>query len=144
VHFDRFLPPTGKVSGRIVMAKDFDSELGTGMKVYMNIGSSQGLKVGDYVRAVRNYEHDLKDPVDSLSFKASATEDTQKRPAVIEPTMLDRYATGPRVSVAALPRRAVGEIVILSVTPTTSTGMIVYALEDVHSGDRVELDEQSQ
>jgi hypothetical protein len=142
VHFDRFLPPNGKVTGRIVMAKDFDSELGTGMKVYMNVGASQGVKVGDYVRAVRNYEADLKDPVDTLSFKASATEDTQKRPAVIEPTMLDRYNKGSRVHVADLPRRAVGEIVVLSTTPTTSTGMIVYALEDVHAGDTVELDEQ--
>jgi hypothetical protein len=142
VHFDRFLPSTGKVQGRIVMAKDFDSELGTGMKVYMNVGSSQGIKVGDYFRAVRNYEHDLHDPVDSLSFKASATEDSQKNPPMIEPTMLNRYDKGPRIHVADLPRRAVGEIVILSTTPSTSTGMIVYALEDVHSGDVVELDEQ--
>ncbi len=144
VHFDRFLPASGKVSGRIVMAKDFDSELGTGMKVYMNLGSSQGVKVGDYLRAVRNYEADLKDPVDSLSFMASTTEDTQRRPAVIEPTALDRYSKGPRVHVADLPRRAVGEVVVISTTPTTSTGMIVYALEDVHSGDNVELDEQPQ
>ena len=144
VHFDRFLPATGKVSGRIVMAKDFDSELGTGMKVYMNVGSSQGIKAGDYLRAVRTYEGDLKDPVDSLSFKASTTEDTQKRPAVIEPTMLDRYTKGPRIHEGELPRRAVGEVVVLSTTPTTSTGMIVFALEDVHAGDAVELDEQQQ
>jgi len=144
VHFDRFLPATGKVSGRIVMAKDFDSELGTGMKVYMNVGSSQGIKAGDYLRAVRTYETDLKDPVDSLSFKASTTEDTQKRPAVIEPTMLDRYTKGPRIHEGELPRRAVGEVVVLSTTPTTSTGMIVFALEDVHAGDAVELDEQQQ
>lgn len=142
VHFDRFLPSTGKVQGRIVMAKDFDSELGTGMKVYLNVGSSQGIKVGDYFRAVRNYEHDLHDPVDSLSFKASATEDSQKNPPVIEPTMLTSHDSGPKIHVADLPRRAVGELVILSTTPTTSTGMIVYALEDVHSGDVVELDEQ--
>ena len=142
LHFDRFLPATGKVQGRIVMAKDFDSELGTGMKVYLNVGSSQGIKVGDYFRAVRNYEHDLHDPVDSLSFQASATEDTQKHPATIEPTMLNSYGKGPKVHVADLPRRAVGEIVVLSATPTTSTGMIVYALEDVHVGDGVELDQQ--
>ncbi len=144
VHFDRFLPATGKLSGRIVMAKDFDSELGTGMKVYMNVGSSQGVKVGDYFRAVRSYEGDLKDPVDSLSFKASATEDTQRNPPVIEPTMLTSRDKGPKIHVADLPRRAVGELVILSTTATTSTGMIVYALEDVHSGDTVELDEQQQ
>ena len=58
-------------SGRIVLAKDFDSILGTGAKVYMNVGANQGVKVGDYFRAVRSYEADLQDPVDSLSFKAS-------------------------------------------------------------------------
>jgi hypothetical protein len=36
----------------------------------------------------------------------------------------------------------VGEIVILSTTATTSTGMIVFALEDVHLGDAVEADDQ--
>jgi hypothetical protein len=44
--------------------------------------------------------------------------------------------------VGDLPRRALGEVVVLSVTPTTSTGMIVFALEEVHAGDWVELDEQ--
>ncbi|MGA7909497.1 MAG: hypothetical protein WCA16_18970, partial [Candidatus Sulfotelmatobacter sp.] len=38
LRFDRFLPASNKVSGRIVMAKDFDSQLGTGHKVYMNVG----------------------------------------------------------------------------------------------------------
>jgi hypothetical protein len=33
-------------------------------------------------------------------------------------------------------------VVILSVTPTTATGMVVFALEDIHPGDNVELDEQ--
>ena len=39
------------------------------------------------------------------------------------------------------PRRAVGEIVIIGVTPTTATGMIVFSLEDVHAGDGVEADQ---
>ena len=33
LRFDRFLPTSSKVSGRIVMGKDFDSVLGTGQKV---------------------------------------------------------------------------------------------------------------
>src|ERR1700758_3168517 len=41
IRFDRFLPPSGKASGRIIMAKDFDSQLGTGHKVYINIGANQ-------------------------------------------------------------------------------------------------------
>jgi hypothetical protein len=139
--FDRFAPASGKASGRIVMAKDFDTELGTGMKVYLNLGANQGVKPGEYFRAVRSYEADLHDPVDSLSFKASTADDTQAKPPSIEPTMLTR-TNGPAIHVADLPRRAVGEIVILSATPTTSTGMIVFATEDMHIGDVVELDPQ--
>lgn len=141
LRFDRFLPASGKASGRIVMAKDFDTELGTGMKVYMNLGANQGLKPGDYLRAVRSYEADLHDAADSLSFKASTADDTQVKPPAIEPTILSR-TNGEAIHVADLPRRAVGEIVILSATPTTSTGMIVFALEDVHIGDVVEADPQ--
>ncbi|MGO8794222.1 MAG: hypothetical protein ACLQLC_05315 [Candidatus Sulfotelmatobacter sp.] len=143
LRFDRFLPTGSKVSGRIVMGKDFDSELGTGQKVYFNVGSNQGVKVGDYFRAVRNYEADLHDPVDSLSFKAAISEDTQKKQPSIDPTMFTK-GNGPIIHVRDLPRRAVGEIVVIGVTPTTATGMIVFAMEDVHAGDGVELDEQPQ
>jgi hypothetical protein len=139
VRFDRFLPASAKTSGRIVMAKDFDSQLGTGHKVYLNVGSKQGVKIGDYFRAVRSYEADLKDPVDSLSFRAQLSEDTQKKPATFDPYIFEK-GRGPVVHVRDLPRRAVGEIVIIGVTDTTATGMIVFANEDVHAGDGVELD----
>jgi hypothetical protein len=143
LRFDRFLPTGSKVSGRIVMGRDFDSELGTGQKVYFNVGANQGVKVGDYFRAVRNYEADLKDPVDSLSFKAAISEDTQLKQPSFDPAMFTK-GNGPVIHVRDLPRRAVGEIVVIGVTPTTATGMIVFAMEDVHAGDGVELDEQSQ
>lgn len=139
--FDRFLPNNGKASGRIVLAKDFDLLLGTGSKIYMNVGANQGVKVGDYFRAVRSYEADLRDPVDSLSFKASTTDDTQKYPPSIDGHMFTK-TKGPSIHVADMPRRAVGEIVVINTTPTTATGMIVFALEDVHVGDNVELDQQ--
>ncbi len=141
--FDRFLPTGSKVYGRIVMAKDFDSELGTGQKVYFNVGSNQGVKVGDYFRAVRNYDADLHDPVDSLSFKAALSEDTQLKQPSVDPSMWTK-GNGPVIHVRDLPRRAVGEIVVIGVTPTTATGMIVFAMEDVHTGDGVELDDQAQ
>jgi hypothetical protein len=139
--FDRFMPSNGKASGRIVLAKDFDLLLGTGSKIYMNVGGNQGVKVGDYFRAVRTYEADLRDPVDSLSFKASTTDDTQRNPPSIEGHMFSK-TKGPSIRVADMPRRAVGEIVVINTTPTTATGMIVFALEDVHVGDHVELDQQ--
>jgi hypothetical protein len=48
------------------------------------------------------------------------------------------------IHVKDLPRRAVGEIVVIGITPTTATGMIVFAMEDMHVGDGVELDETQQ
>lgn len=143
LRFDRFAPPSGKLSGRIVLAKDFDSTLGTGMKVYINVGANNGVKVGDYFRANRAYTADLQNPVDTLSFNASTVEDTQKRPPSIEGNWMTK-THGPNIHVVDMPRRAVGEIVIIGVTPTTATGMIVFSMEDVHVGDGAELDEQAQ
>jgi hypothetical protein len=140
LRFDRFLPSSGKLTGRIAMAKDFDSEIGPGDKVYMNVGSNQGVKPGDYFRAVRTYEADLHDPVDSLSFKASTSEDSQAKQAVFEPNFLNKTG-GPEIRVHDLPRRAVGEVVVISTTPTSATGMVVFAMESVHLGDGVELDQ---
>ncbi len=140
-HFDRFAPANGKLSGRVVLGKDFDGFLGTGTKLYMNMGSNQGVKVGDYFRVVRSYTETLKDRVDSLSFKASTSEDTQMRPPSFEANRFTK-TKGPDIRVADLPRRAVGEVVVLNVTPTASSAMVVFALEDVHAGDTVELDEQ--
>jgi hypothetical protein len=141
MRFDRFLPTSSKVSGRIVMARDFDSELGTGQKVYFNVGANQGVKVGDYFRATRQYEADLHDPVDSLSFKAALSEHTHKKKASVDPNFLTK-SNGPIIHVRDLPRRAVAEVVVIGTTPTTATGMIVFAMEDVHAGDDIELDDQ--
>lgn len=139
-HFDRFAPANGKLSGRIVLGKDFDTVLGTGMKLYLNMGSNQGVKVGDYFRVVRSYTATLRDPVDSLSFKTWTSEDTQMRPPTFEASRLTR-TKGANIHVADLPRRGVGEVVVLNVTPTSSSAMVVFALEDVYAGDTVELDE---
>jgi len=90
---------------------------------------------------VRPYAATLADPVDSLSFKAQTSEDTQVRPPTFEANRFTR-TKGPNIHVHDLPRRAVGEVVVLNVTPTASSAMVVFALEDVYAGDAVELDDQ--
>jgi hypothetical protein len=66
---------------------------------------------------------------------------TQNEPPIINKTRLDR-GHGPVIDSNDMPRRGVGEIVVLATTPTTATGMIVFSLEAVHVGDTVELDQQ--
>jgi len=140
-HYDRFAPPNSKLSGRIVLAKDFDLVLGTGNTVYLNVGSNQGVKTGDYFRVMRSYTSTLENPVDSLSFKVQASEDTQMRPPTTEANFMTK-GKGPNIRVEDLPRRAVGEIVVLNTTPNSSAAMLVFAFEDVYAGDNVESDPQ--
>src|SRR5450432_349912 len=121
MRFDLFAPSNGQLTGRIILGKDFDTELGTGGKVYLNVGANQGLKLGDFVRATRTYEVSAKDPVDSLSFAAQVQEPTQARQTVIDPSFMDK-SRGPVVHVSEMPKRAVGEILIIGVTPATATG----------------------
>jgi hypothetical protein len=140
-HFDRFTPPNGKLTGRIVLGKDFDAVLGTGGKLYLNVGSNQGVKAGDYFRVVRSYTATLHDPINALLFKARMSEDSQMRQPTYEAGFLNKD-NGPNIHVGDLPRRAVGELVVLSTTPSSASAMVVFALEDVYAGDYVELDAQ--
>jgi hypothetical protein len=142
-HFDMFAPPNNKITGRIVLARDFDEVLGDGSKVYLTVGSKQGVKVGEYFRIFRTYQTDLEREIDRLSFQASNADDTQLHPAHIQFGRWDKYSRkqGPGINVKDLPRRSLGELLILSASPTSATGMITFALEDVHLGDGVELEE---
>jgi outer membrane protein OmpA-like peptidoglycan-associated protein len=130
ITFDRFAPPNGKLTGRIVMAKDFDTMAGTGRKVYLNVGANQGVKAGDYFRAVRSYSSYRDDEADNLSFKASSYDDMQIPAGVFPYSRLREF-----------PRVSLGEMVVLSVSPTSSTAMVTLSLEDIHLGDGVELEE---
>jgi outer membrane protein OmpA-like peptidoglycan-associated protein len=128
VSLDRYTPPTGKPQGRIVMAKEFDSFLGSKYKAYLNIGADKGLKPGDYLRATRTYSSSYHDPVTGLSLKASEYDDTQKAPERL-----------PRGDVSSLPRRTVGDMIVLNVQRKTATAMVLTALEEIQVGDGVEV-----
>lgn len=126
VSLDRFAPPNGKQQGRIIMANEFDSYLGTKNKVYLSIGADKGLKPGDYLRATRTYNATYHDPVDKLSLYANAVEDTQKDPVKFS-------------DVGSLPRRTLGDMIVLTTHRKSATAMILTALEDIRVGDVVEL-----
>ena len=130
VPFDRFAVPNGKTMGRILMSKDFDILMGAGSNGYLNVGSDQGVNVGDYLRIVRDYDVSKMDKVDALSYKAPRREDTQKNPPLF-----------PTLRAGELPRRSLGEAIVLSVSPRSSAVMVTYSLEEINVGDYVELEE---
>jgi hypothetical protein len=128
VSLARYAPPSGKPQGRIVMAKEFDSFLGTKHKAYLSIGADKGLKPGDYLRATRTYSYSYHDFEAGLSLKASEYEDTQVHP--------QKLPTG---ELSTLPRRTLGDMIVLQVHPKSATVMVLTALEDIHVGDGVEV-----
>ncbi|MBZ5489662.1 MAG: hypothetical protein LAO76_01865 [Acidobacteriia bacterium] len=128
VTLDRYAPPSGKPQGRIVMAQEFDTFLGSKYKAYLNIGADKGLKPGDYLRATRTYSYSYHDPVAGLSLKATDYDDTQKDP--------HRLPSG---ELSSLPRRTLGDMIVLNVQRKSATAMILTALEDITVGDGVEV-----
>jgi len=128
VTLERYAPPSGKPQGRILMAKEFDSFLGSKYKAYLSIGADKGLKPGDYLRATRTYSYSYHDPEAGLSLKASVYEDSQVHPQKL-----------PSGDVSSLPRRTLGDMIVLQVHAKSATAMVLTALEDIHVGDGVEL-----
>jgi outer membrane protein OmpA-like peptidoglycan-associated protein len=127
VTIDRFAPPNGSTVGRIVMAKEFDTIVGSKYAVYLNVGTDKGVKVGDYFRATRTYSYSYHDREAGLSRMATYTEDTQKNPPKL-----------PLGDLSTLPRRTLGDMIVLQVHKKSSTAMILTAYEDIHVGDGVE------
>jgi outer membrane protein OmpA-like peptidoglycan-associated protein len=103
-----------------------------GRKVYLNVGSNQGVKLGDYFRVVRKYSSYRDDEADNLSFKASFLDDRQVPAGMF-----------PYSRLRDLPRVSLGEAIVLNVSPTSSTAMITLSVDEIHLGDDVELEEAS-
>jgi len=127
--FEQFAVPNGKTTGRIVMGRDLDTFIGVARVVYLNIGDAQGVKPGDYFRVTREYSAIIGNEVGSLPFYAPSYDDTQKDPPKFD---IRRQA-------GELPRRSVGELMVINTTPGSATALTTFTPEDIHLGDGVEM-----
>ena len=127
-NFDQFAAPDGKTKARIVLARDLDTLVGARRIVYLNVGEAQGVKPGDYFRALRDYSAIANNPVEALPFKAPPYDPTQKNPP--------NFQFGAHAK--ELPVRTIGELMVLSTTPNTATALTTYVPEDIHLGDSIE------
>jgi len=127
--FQRFPADKGHLDARIIMAREFDQDVGRGQIVYINAGVDKGIKIGDYFRAVRSYDPRKMLTIDALSKKSPIGEDTQRVPGKITDD-----------GAAKFPLRALGEMVVINVTPTSATALITRSMEDIEIGDTVQLE----
>jgi hypothetical protein len=126
---DRFAPSSGKATGLIASAKDFDQWLGEGKIVYLNLGTSAGLQTGSYLRVVRPYLQGA-----NAAFGKAASNYL---------TELTGTSVGKRLTpeeVASFPREVVGEVMVLSAEEGSATGIITYSRWEVSVGDAVEIE----
>jgi len=124
-NFDRFAPPSGKKKAMIVAGKNFAMESGANSIVYVNLGTNQGVKVGDYFRIFRR-----EDNGNSLVYQTPNMG-----------TEVEGFGAAPdHYSWKDLPREILGEGIVLRTSPNSSTVLITYSLKQIYEGDYCELE----
>ena len=123
--FDHFAPVSGKPMAMVVAGKDHSSALGKNSPVYVNLGTNQGVKVGDYFRIFR-YQ--------------GSTAETVPQTKDYQFTMYGFGSAPQRYSWNDLPREILGEGIVFSVSRNSSTMMITISSSEIYAGDYVEIE----
>jgi hypothetical protein len=125
VKLDPYAAPSGKKTAMIVTAKDYDVLSAPGRIVYVNLGSDQGMRVGDYFRVFR-YEGTRIETVAQVPFTSYKAYGFGSAPVAYE---WDN-----------LPRQVLGEGIVLRTGPNSSTVLLTTVREEIFVGDYVEVE----
>lgn len=131
-NFDRFAPANGKPLAMVITGKKFMQQSGKNDIVYVNLGTDQGVKVGDYFRIFRyqGTEHEFAYETHRFGFDVNGD---------WGPTL--GYGKAPsKYDWNNVPREDLGEGIVLRTGPNSATVLITFALREVYSGDYVELE----
>ncbi len=123
--FDRFAPASGRKTAMIVTTKNFGQVAGANSIVYVNLGSAQGVRVGDYFRVFR--------------YQGTRVEVAYQTAGMAY--KLYGFGSAPQTYTwEDLPREVLGEGVVLRVGPNASTVLFTVSLREIYVGDYVELE----
>ena len=122
---DPFAPPSGKKTAMIVSTKDFGTIVGSGRVVYVNLGSGQGVQVGDYFRVFR-YQGTHTDRLYQIKDMSYKTYGYGSTPVAYEWNNL--------------PRHVLGEGIVLRTGPNSSTVLLTDSRQEIFVGDYVEVE----
>lgn len=149
---DVFGEPTGKARGRIFMSRDNLELLGREQIVYIDLGTEDGVNVGDYLTIFRplgkgglfdkvqkGMLDNREDGFQSDRFKGGTFSNQTGRKRGDEAGGSVETTEEAKEDRPNDLRKVVGEIVILNVTQKTATAIIVRTAQEIHTGDWVEL-----
>jgi hypothetical protein len=123
--FDPFAPPSGKKTAMIVNTKSYGQIAGAGAIVFVNLGSAQGVQVGDYFRVFR-YQGTRNDAIYQVKDTAYKVYGYGSAPVAYQ---WDN-----------LPRQVLGEGLVLRTGPNSATVLLTIAREEIYTGDYVEVE----
>lgn len=149
---DRFAESSGKITGRIVMARDLLEMPAREQIVYIDLGEEDNVRVGDYFTIFRPlgkgnlFESDGEEIVDSRDKGFQSSEYKGGTFSNGAGRKDGERATGGVVTTGEAKenrpkglRKVVGELIILNVKERAATAMIVRTAQEIHTGDMVEL-----
>lgn len=123
--FDHFAPVSGKPVAMVVSGKDNSDAYGRNSAIYVNLGTNQGVKIGDYFRIFR-YQGSMAETVPQ-------TKDYQ--------FMMYGFGSAPqRYNWNDLPREVLGEGIVCMVSRNSSTVMITFSSSEIYAGDYIEIE----
>jgi hypothetical protein len=123
--FDNFAPVSGKSVGMLVAGRDYTQSYGKNSTVYVNLGTNQGVKVGDYLRVFR--------------YQGSTSATSANFPD-FQYSMYGFGSTPVKYKWNDLPRQVLGEGIVMNVTHNACAVFITYSRMDMYSGDYVEIE----
>jgi hypothetical protein len=135
-NFDRFAPSDGKPMAMIITGKKFQAQVGSNDIVYVNLGSSQNVKVGDYFRIFRfqGTQHETNYQTPRYSF------DMEQGDAIPDVGIYGFGTVSKKYNWMNTPREDVGEGIVLRTAPNSSTVLITFSLREIYPGDYVEIE----
>jgi hypothetical protein len=129
---DQFAPLTGKPLAMVITAKNFLAEVGTDDIVYVNLGSAQGVKVGDHFRICQYTGTQHEGPFQTQRYDFDVDGD-------FGPTV--GYGRAPaKYNWTNVPRRVLGEGLVLRTGPNSSTVLVTASDREIFAGAYVELE----
>jgi hypothetical protein len=123
--FDEFAPVSGKSVGMLVAGREFTEAYGKNSTVYVNLGTNQGVKVGDYLRVFR--------------YEGSTSEFSENFPD-FQYSMYGFGSTPEKYKWNDIPRNVIGEGIVMNVTHNACAVFITYSKHDMYAGDYVEIE----
>jgi hypothetical protein len=123
--FDPFAVPSGKKTAMVVTTRHYGQIAGSGAIVFVNLGSGQGVQVGDYFRVFRyqGTHNDTLYQVRNMAYK-----------------LYGFGSTPVAYGWDNLPRQVLGEGIVLRTGPNSSTVLLTASRDQIFDGDYVEIE----